>query len=109
MLAKLHWLPVEHRVKFFFLHFVFKALSGLAPSYIGDLLIPYSAPRSLRSSSQNLLCIPKTHLKTKGDGAFYLVAPELWNSLPVHIKSTPTIDCLKTFIFTKLLFIYFFD
>ena len=106
MLAELHWLPVEHRVKFKNVLFVFKALSGLATSYIGDLLIPYSAPRSLRSSSQNLLCIPKTRLKTNGDRAFSVVAPQLWSSLPVHFKSSPSIDCfksnLKTFIFSQV-------
>ena len=103
VLAKLHWLPVEHRVTFTF--FVFKALNGLAPSYISDLLIPHSAPRSLRSASQNLLCIPYTRQKTKGDRAFSVAAPKLWNSLPPHIKLSPTTDSfksnLKTFLFSQ--------
>lgn len=35
--------------------FVYKAISGVAPNYISDLLIPYSPQRALRSSNQPLL------------------------------------------------------
>ena len=35
-----------------------KALNGLAPAYIKDLLKPYIPTRTLRSSTQNLLEVP---------------------------------------------------
>ncbi len=50
ILADLHWLPVAYRIKFKIILLAFKALNGLAPYYLCSLLLPYSPPRSLRSS-----------------------------------------------------------
>ena len=38
LLSKLHWLPVTFRIKFRILLLTFKAIHGLAPSYIKDLI-----------------------------------------------------------------------
>ncbi len=54
ILADLHWLPVAYRIKFNILLIPFKALNGLAPYYLCNLLLPYSPPRSLRSSDSRL-------------------------------------------------------
>ncbi|KAF7644658.1 hypothetical protein LDENG_00218110 [Lucifuga dentata] len=54
---------------------------GLAPSYITEMLTPYEPVRSLRSSSGTLLAVPKSRLKSKGDRAFAIRAPRLWNDL----------------------------
>ena len=51
VLINLHWLPVEYRVKFKLLLLTFKALNGLAPKYLTDLIEYYSPSRILRSSS----------------------------------------------------------
>uniref|UniRef100_A0A8C6NNP0 Reverse transcriptase domain-containing protein n=1 Tax=Nothobranchius furzeri TaxID=105023 RepID=A0A8C6NNP0_NOTFU len=56
-LLQLHWLPVNFRVHFNILVLVYRALHGQAPSYIGDLLSPYTPSRSLRSSDQSLLVV----------------------------------------------------
>ncbi len=53
--ASLHWLPVKQRIDFKVLIYMFKALHGLAPIYISELLRFYSPQRSLRSSVQLLL------------------------------------------------------
>ena len=72
------------------------------PSYISDLLHPYQPVRSLRSSIQNRLEIPfvKTVFASR---AFSVAAPQIWNKLPDHIKSSDTISKfgkqLKTFLF----------
>ncbi|XP_041946919.1 uncharacterized protein LOC121708371 [Alosa sapidissima] len=95
VLAQLHWLPVNYRIHFKVLLFVFKALNGMAPQSIFDLLSPYCHSRPLRSSSQ-LLSVPKATLKTKGDRAFSVAAPRLWNNLPIEIKSSPTISSFKS-------------
>ena len=70
VLRKLHWLPVQYRSIFKVLLLVFKGLSGLAPAYISELLHYRTSSHSLRSSSQRLLSIPRTSLKTYGDRAF---------------------------------------
>jgi len=43
-LIDLHWLPVEFQIKFKVLIFVFKALNGMAPRYISDLIRKKSSP-----------------------------------------------------------------
>ena len=62
----------------------------------------YQPVRSLRSSIQNRLEIPfvKTVFASR---AFSVAAPQIWNKLPDHIKSSDTISKfdkqLKTFLF----------
>ena len=42
VLASLHWLPVKFRIDYKILLLTFKALHGLAPSYLNYLLFPYT-------------------------------------------------------------------
>ena len=51
-LIQLHWLPIELRITFKIAVITFKALHGAAPSYITDLIKPYTPGRLLRSSNQ---------------------------------------------------------
>ena len=67
ILASLHWLPVIFRIQFKIVLFVYKALNGLAPAYITELVQPHSAQRSLRSSNKGLLYVPHSRLKQRGD------------------------------------------
>ena len=96
VLSSLHWLPVRFRINFKILLFVFKARHGLAPSYISDLLKPYVPTRSLRSAGQMLLVVPKSNLVNRGDRAFSVAAPKLWNELPLHIKQATSLSIFKT-------------
>ncbi len=104
VLISLHWLPVKYRIHFKSLLFVYKGLHGLAPSYISDLLFYCNASRELRSNSSLKLTVPRTRLKLKGDRAFSVAAPQLWNNLPSYIRSAPTYAdfkfLLKTYLFT---------
>ena len=70
VLAALHWLPVTFRIDFKILLLTFKALNGLAPQYLMDILEPYTPERCLRSSELGLLKPPRSKLVTKGDRAF---------------------------------------
>ena len=100
--ASLHWFPVRFRIDLKVLLFVFKALNEQAPSYISDLLTPYSTARSLRSSNLGLLAVPRPKLKSRGDRAFAVAAPRLWNSLPLSVRSAPSIDSFKSRLKTHL-------
>ena len=40
----------------------------------------------LMSSSQRFLAIPSARLKSYGDRAFEVVAPKLWNALPLDLR-----------------------
>ena len=95
VLKQLHWLPVRYRIVFKILLLVYKALNGTAPSYISELLKYYTSERKLRSSSQHLLATPKATLKTYGERAFAVAAPRLWNSIPLELTSSSSIDIFK--------------
>ena len=67
-----------------------KALNGLAPLYVlCDMLERYIPACRLRSSDDYLLNVPRYNLKSYGGRAFSVVAPELWNNLPLDIKLSP--------------------
>ena len=82
---------------------VYKALHGLAPSYISDLLNFKTYSRSLRSSCKEYLVVPRSRLKTCGDRAFSIAGPELWNDLSLEIRKCASVatfkQSLKTFLF----------
>ncbi|KAK0143129.1 Dysbindin [Merluccius polli] len=86
VLASLHWLPIRYRIDFKLLLTVYKSLHGLAPTYLSDLLHHHSPSRALRSADQLRLEEPRSRLKTRGDRAFAVAAPRLWNCLPLHIR-----------------------
>ncbi len=105
VLKSLHWLPVVYCVQFKILVLTFRALHGQAPNYIADLIKPYTSARSLRSSGQNLLMVPRTCFKTRGDRSFKATAPRLWNELPLDLRSLDSVDAfkkhLKTYLFRR--------
>lgn len=42
-----------------------------------------------------LVCYPRSRLETKGDCAFEVVAPELWKSLALDLRSADTVGAFK--------------
>ncbi len=96
ILASLHWLPVHFRVHFKILLFVFKSLNGLAPPYLSELLHPYAPARCLRSADQLLLEVPRSKRTLRGDRAFSVAAPKMWNDLPLHIRQASSLSVFKT-------------
>ena len=101
VLRSLHWLPVCQRIDFKILLLVYKALNGLGPKYISDLLIRYEPSRPLRSSGTGLLFVPR--VKTKhGQSAFSFYAPHIWNKLPETCRSAATLSSFKTSLKTLL-------
>ena len=97
LLIKLHWLPIEQRIKFKVLLLTYKSLNNQGPQYMQDMLIPYTPSRTLRSSAESLLHQPKSRT-TYGDHAYSVAAPRLWNSIPCDIK-----NCASTFAFKSAL------
>ena len=80
----------------------YRALHGQAPTYLTGLVQRYVPGRALRSAEQGLLSVPSTRLKTKGDRAFQVVAPKLWNALPQELRSAPSVDLFKNRLKTLL-------
>ena len=107
LLIDLHWLPVEQRIIFKIALVTFKALHGVAPSYISELISDHASSRTLRSSSLKLLDVPKFRLKTYGGRAFAVAAPTVWNKLPLEIRTCSSVitfkSKLKTWLFKEFL------
>ena len=91
-LKALHWLPVEKRIIYKILVITYKVLHGEGPMYLRDLLISYIPSRSLRSSSDNQLCVPKVRYAETAKRAFAVRAPTEWNSLPKIIRRKQSLD-----------------
>uniref|UniRef100_A0A8C1LY92 Reverse transcriptase domain-containing protein n=1 Tax=Cyprinus carpio TaxID=7962 RepID=A0A8C1LY92_CYPCA len=102
ILVSLHWLPVRFRIDFKILLLVFKSLNNTAPKYLSDLLQPYAPSRALRSAGQLLLVSPNARLKSRGDRAFAVAAPKLWNNLPLYIRQAPSLAVFKFHLKTYL-------
>ena len=102
ILKELHWLPIPARIHYKVILLTFKAIHGLAPTYLSELISQYLPTRSLRSASQNLLVVHRSRTKSFGDRSFECAVPTLWNSLPGTLRAQSNID-----IFQKELKTYF--
>ena len=92
LLIQLHWLPIEQRITFII----------AAPSYITDLIKPYTPGRLLRSSNQFLLSTSKFNLETYGGQSFTIAAPSVWNALPFELRSCNSLSSFKSKLKTWL-------
>lgn len=109
VLKSLHWLPIEARIQFKLLVTVFKGLNtSETPVYIKNMLKPLCTTRTLRSSTKNLLTIPRSRTKTYGDRAFSVIGPTLWNKLPDYLRHEKTLTSFKSKLKT-FLFKHFYD
>ena len=102
VLQDLHWLPVEFRPQYKVLLLTYKALNGLAPGYVEDLIEPYQPTRTLRSTAKSLLKVPSQRTTTYGSRSFRASAPQLWNQLPEDIKNAGSVNTFKTLLKTHL-------
>jgi hypothetical protein len=102
-LKQLHWLPIEQRIQFKVLLITYKALNGMTPAYVREMLNYYEPPRLLRSSKKLLLDEPKGNLKTYGDRAYSVIAPKWWNKLPINIRLCDSVDTFKQQLKTHLM------
>ena len=106
-LQSLHWLPVQSRVQYKMLLHTFKAVNQLAPAYMTDLVPLRQNQRSLRSSSRQLIQVPRTRTARYGDRTFTASAARLWNCLPSKLHDSASVfsfkELLKTYLFKSAL------
>ena len=102
VLKELHWLPVEFRSQYKILLYTYKALNGLAPSYISELLQPHIPGRCLRSASKNLLAVVLPRTERYGARSFRRSAPVAWNGLPDQLRDAGSLNVFKKHLKTHL-------
>ena len=97
--------PAKFRYQYKITNLAYRHFQGYLPLYLSSSLCTYEPSRSLRSSKEKLLKIPKQNLKSFGERSFSFVAPTVWNSLPADLRNLPTLSQfksnLKTFLFTR--------
>ena len=101
LLYELHWLPVTDRIKFKTLLITYKLVHQSTPAYLLSQ-IKFKSSRQLRNRDNLLLEEPRSHSARMGDRAFSIHAPQLWNSLPYHIRSSSSISSFKKSLKTHL-------
>lgn len=94
LLQQLHWLPVHSRIQFKLATITYKALSTNSPQYLASLIHYHQPVRSLRSSNQHYLFQTASKINFSSR-SFRCSAPVVWNSIPLEIRSSPTIDTFK--------------
>ena len=108
LLMSLHWLPVAARIKFKSLVLAYRAVNRSAPTYLCDMVKPYTPTRSLRSAAAGRLTMPS--LKTPGSRSsrsrlFSVLTPEWWNELPEEVRTAESLPIfrrkLKTHLFIE--------
>jgi hypothetical protein len=103
VLADLHWLRVEDRIKYKLCCITFNAKNLRQPSYLADLIQPYQPVRLLRSATRDNLVVPGGVHTNIAARAFSVAGPAIWNTLPDHVK-----NCGTFFDFKKSLKTHFF-
>ena len=100
-LESLHWLPIQQRAVYKILLITFKALRGMAPAFISDLLSLYKPSRELRSSSDCQLRVIKSSTKFYGERSYAFAAAKLWNKLPPSIRHATNPGIFKAKLKTR--------
>ena len=85
LLEKLHWLRVDDRIHYKTATLAFRHFESSLPPYLSEPLYTYQPSRTLRSSSEKLLKVPKANLKSAGNRFFHYQAAKIWNSLPTNV------------------------
>jgi hypothetical protein len=70
----------------------YKALLGLAPTYLSDLVLLYIPTPMLWSQDTGLLIVPRISNQTAGSRAFSYRAPFLWNGLQIHVRDASSVS-----------------
>ena len=99
LLRQLHWLRAPERVEFKLAVLVYKCRQQTAPSYLFEELCQpadFEARRRLRSASSSSLVVRRTRLSTVSDRAFPVVAARIWNGLPPHVTSAPSLPVFRS-------------
>ena len=110
LLFELHWLPIRQRVSYKIALTVFKCLHvDDFPSYLKELISTYTPSRNLRSSNQYLLTKPFKKLNTFGKKSFHYAAPEVWNSLPLDLRSCSSLPLFKRNLKTHFFKLAFYN
>ena len=96
LFAELKWMEFPERVKYQKAIIMYKISHNLAPKYLQDLFQQTADihDRALRSTSDNLLYVPKPNLEQFRNSLSYS-GSKTWNSIPINIKQSDSLSLFK--------------
>ena len=104
-MKQLHFLPVRERISYKLALLTFKAIHGIAPSYMTEL-INLKNPNKVYGLRTNdnpyILKYHKPYNLKATNGAFAYKAPIIWNSLPVNLRLETDVKKFKVLLKTHL-------
>ena len=112
-LKSLHWLPIKYRCIFKTSTVVYKYIQSCLPKYFSAHLVLYSCLANTRRSNPTKLYLSKPTFssgigtsKSHFSNSFAFDGPNIWNDLPLHVRTAPSVACFrnrfKTYLFSKL-------
>ena len=90
------WLNMYQRSTFSYLKLIFKVLKNRLPSYLNDLIQFRVYKRNLRNASTRLLQNKNYKLSQYGKRNFSIAAADLWNALPVRLRTNVNYSYFKS-------------
>ena len=96
LFKRLDWLPFYDEINVNKLCLLYKCLNGQCPEYLGSRLVRVSdlSTRTSRYGAITIRC-PRYNRDTEGGKTFLITAVKLWNSLPINIRSSTSINAFK--------------
>ena len=97
MFTELSWMTFSDRVKFQKSIIMYKIINNLSPSYLFDnfTLTSEVNQRSLRSTTENSLYIPKPNIELFRKSLSYS-GSKIWNAIQDFVKGSTTVAKFKT-------------
>ncbi len=101
MYESLNWLHLNNRRRVHWLLFIFNCIHSHCPSYLSQLLVPFSSSYSLRHLQHPFFFVPRIS-KVIGSRSFQYKAPYDWNNLPLHLRSITSFHCFRFSLFSHM-------
>ena len=95
VLSDLHWLPVRHRINFKIATVTYRVLQFQQPLYLASLIPQYVPAQALRLFSSLSICVPTRKTTMTASKSFSSVSSGIWNALPSHLSSVPTLPVFR--------------
>ena len=110
-LKEAHFLPVDARIKYKIALMTYKCINNLSPTYLTNIIeLKDDSSKSLRTDDDFFnLKAPSIPNYTRTQRAFKYASPEVWNSLPYHLRSSDCLEVFKKNLKTHLFKEYFAD
>ncbi len=89
-----NWLNMHNRRISHSLIMIYKIIHNLAPSYLAEIINRSHIEHRFQTRSHDFLPIPHYHRSIKQQ-SFFVKAISIYNQLPVHIKTSPSVSAFK--------------